>query len=1031
MRPRFRSLLTAAILALSFVGLSVSLAQGADSPTISGTVVLPIGYSIDQSTQSMVTAYEVTTTNGNTSFVRSYLYSAAAYIVTDGTHATYEIAGLDPAKQYVVVVDAGQIHTTPLAGFMTSAYGGYVSLAGVGAWDANDPTIVPVTPTDKGVDNIDIVMTSAPTVSGKITPATAANKQVRACEISITPTGESNTCHDGSVGPDGSYVAPVSSGATVEIGASADGYLTTWFGGYSAGNVGTPSSGTEQVTQIPIPADGSSVTGKNIDLTQGASISGTVSLPEGYERTSGGYASARQVLDSDNGPTVASTGSSGSINADGTYTISSLVVGQKYVVYASADSMNLSAGNVSDLLVTAFGGYLSTSGPSSSDLGDPSLQIVTAQVETPNVDMTMGVAARITGTVDLPNDGGPATVGNVYCYEAGTLTAGYYASLGDDGTYTCKVIPGRAYSVAAYQNKYVSTWLGGYAGRTPVLPDPQVAETPVLVPGQTLSGQDITLHDGSSISGKLIYTPAPETSASVGAYALQTDGDIDTSSYVSTTANTDGSYTITGVEPGKTYAVVGVVPNYLRTWYGGFVGFGGVTPSLPNTQVMTVLAANAGGEVTDIDITLVRPATITGSIQPPSVLLGNGTSIYACPTYTNNGQSYYRSTYRGQKDYRGSDALPSVPTTAPQSLPEQCEYTSVDSTSGTYSVAVIPGVDYALIGVDTGHENAWYGGYFGAAGIYSSSRVIDRLLPSTDIKTVSGQPDQTVEGVDIVFAEYSVTFEADGGSPETRTYTASQDGTVALPSVPARAGYQFDGWYTLSDGKGEQFTKDTVVDQDTTVYAKWSPVYTLTYNGYGSEDITTDPHLYAAGDKATVEGSLFTRDGYTFSGWGTAADGSGISYAEGDQVTMTSDLALYARWTSEDQPISTSSSTAPTAPETSTASATTPGGSVSSTTPVNPSGSTSSTSASPSGSTTGTPLNPSGSSTPSQSGTSSGSATATPTSALPGSTVTAPSASASIQTGGTSQGHGTLIWASMGMIIAGVLIWRIIKHSVG
>jgi uncharacterized repeat protein (TIGR02543 family) len=43
--------------------------------------------------------------------------------------------------------------------------------------------------------------------------------------------------------------------------------------------------------------------------------------------------------------------------------------------------------------------------------------------------------------------------------------------------------------------------------------------------------------------------------------------------------------------------------------------------------------------------------------------------------------------------------------------------------------------------------------------------------------------------------------------------------------------------------------------------------------------------------------NAFTRTGYTFVGWTTAADGSGSAYANGTSLTTTSNLTLYAQWT--------------------------------------------------------------------------------------------------------------------------------------
>ncbi|MCI2092294.1 MAG: InlB B-repeat-containing protein [Candidatus Methanomethylophilus sp.] len=43
--------------------------------------------------------------------------------------------------------------------------------------------------------------------------------------------------------------------------------------------------------------------------------------------------------------------------------------------------------------------------------------------------------------------------------------------------------------------------------------------------------------------------------------------------------------------------------------------------------------------------------------------------------------------------------------------------------------------------------------------------------------------------------------------------------------------------------------------------------------------------------------SGFSRTGYTFAGWNTAADGSGASYADGAEISdLITDLILYAQW---------------------------------------------------------------------------------------------------------------------------------------
>lgn len=78
-----------------------------------------------------------------------------------------------------------------------------------------------------------------------------------------------------------------------------------------------------------------------------------------------------------------------------------------------------------------------------------------------------------------------------------------------------------------------------------------------------------------------------------------------------------------------------------------------------------------------------------------------------------------------------------------------------------------------------------------------------------------------------------------------------------------------------------------------------NPVYSVTYDANtGTGDVPVDANDYEEGDTVTVLGSgTLTRDGYTFGGWNTAADGGGTTYQEGNDFLMgAEDVTLYAIW---------------------------------------------------------------------------------------------------------------------------------------
>jgi uncharacterized repeat protein (TIGR02543 family) len=75
----------------------------------------------------------------------------------------------------------------------------------------------------------------------------------------------------------------------------------------------------------------------------------------------------------------------------------------------------------------------------------------------------------------------------------------------------------------------------------------------------------------------------------------------------------------------------------------------------------------------------------------------------------------------------------------------------------------------------------------------------------------------------------------------------------------------------------------------------------VTYNGNGNTGGAppTDPNTYSSGQTVTVLGNTggLTKTGYVFSGWNTAANGSGTTYQPGGTFNMPSNnIVLYAVW---------------------------------------------------------------------------------------------------------------------------------------
>lgn len=76
--------------------------------------------------------------------------------------------------------------------------------------------------------------------------------------------------------------------------------------------------------------------------------------------------------------------------------------------------------------------------------------------------------------------------------------------------------------------------------------------------------------------------------------------------------------------------------------------------------------------------------------------------------------------------------------------------------------------------------------------------------------------------------------------------------------------------------------------------------YSLTYigNGAGGGSVPLDSTSYISGTTVTVLGNTgeFYKDGCSFGGWNTAADGGGTSYSPGATFNISNNTTLYAVW---------------------------------------------------------------------------------------------------------------------------------------
>ena len=160
---------------------------------------------------------------------------------------------------------------------------------------------------------------------------------------------------------------------------------------------------------------------------------------------------------------------------------------------------------------------------------------------------------------------------------------------------------------------------------------------------------------------------------------------------------------------------------------------------------------------------------------------------------------------------------------------------------------------------------------------------------------------------------YSVTYNANatgatGSVTDTEKYAKGAEATVMSNSF-RNGDMVFLGWNTKADGTGTTYYPNGTikVTDNMDLYARWGDVAStvqLTYHSNFAPDQTKTVNGIANNGQITVAAydntlGLLAREGYTFAGWNTEADGTGRTFAAGAfaRVDVTEPNDLYAQWT--------------------------------------------------------------------------------------------------------------------------------------
>ena len=153
--------------------------------------------------------------------------------------------------------------------------------------------------------------------------------------------------------------------------------------------------------------------------------------------------------------------------------------------------------------------------------------------------------------------------------------------------------------------------------------------------------------------------------------------------------------------------------------------------------------------------------------------------------------------------------------------------------------------------------------------------------------------------------EYTIKWYNEDGSKSKLSYNVEYDKEYAFTDYKwtLPEGYLFKEWNTKMDGTGdgykvgEKFKNLTAENNGVIVfYAILSPIsYKVIFNSNsGTGTMPTQTFIYD--ETQELNENTFIRNGYAFKNWNTKADGTGISYTNEQEISISEDFTLYAQW---------------------------------------------------------------------------------------------------------------------------------------
>ena len=180
----------------------------------------------------------------------------------------------------------------------------------------------------------------------------------------------------------------------------------------------------------------------------------------------------------------------------------------------------------------------------------------------------------------------------------------------------------------------------------------------------------------------------------------------------------------------------------------------------------------------------------------------------------------------------------------------------------------------------------------------SNKDLVDAKMDVNGSVTAIGAIYTTAGGADICSSNGTGKY-IQQGAPGTATATYQYNANKSAVTIPITAAklHNADGTYTETATASAGDTINYVNG----VWGGEEPTeLTVTFEANGSTEYPVEgemaPQTVNAKTDTALNANTFTREGYNFLNWNTAADGTGDSYADGATVNLTENTTLYAQW---------------------------------------------------------------------------------------------------------------------------------------